>query len=120
MVQTMKDYILLHYKRGIASELCRQIMDGEVATGYDIDGIQVIPQANTCRLRKMSFWRKSTSAIIADIVVGIDLFLQDGVIDDTVKASFRVTLHIDVEEMKSSNVIYTVNRISCPSVICGC
>ena len=98
MVQTMKDYILLHYKRGIAAELCRQIMDGEVATGYDIDDIQVIPLAKTCRLRKMSFWRKSTSVIIADIDVGIDLFLKDGVIDDTVKASFRVTLHIDMDE----------------------
>ena len=97
MVQTMKDYILLHYKRGIASEVCRQIMDGEVATGYDIDDIQVIPQANTCRLRKMTFWRKSSSVIIADIDVGIDLFLKDGVIDDTVKASFRVTLHIDMD-----------------------
>lgn len=39
MVQTMKDYILLHYQRGIAAELCRQIMEGEVATGYDIDDI---------------------------------------------------------------------------------
>ena len=102
MVQTMKDYILLHYKRGIAVELCRQIMDGEVASGYDIGDIQVIPLAKTCRLRKMSFWRKSTSVIIADIDVGIDLFLKDGVIDDTVKASFRVTLHIDMDE---SNVL---------------
>ena len=98
MVQTMKDYILLHYQRGIAAELCRQIMEGEVATGYDIDDIQVIPQANTCRLRKMSFWRASTSAVIADIDVRIDLLLKDGVIDDTVKASFRVALHIDMDE----------------------
>lgn len=82
----------------VSTELCRQIIDGEVATGYDIDNIQVIPQANTCRLRKMSFWRKSTSAIIADIDVGIDLFLKDGVIDDTVLAFFRVTLHIDMDE----------------------
>ena len=98
LVQTMNDYILLHYKRGIAAELCRQIIDGEVATGYDIDDIQVIPQASTCRLRKMSFWRKSSSVIIADIDVGIDLFLKDGVVDDTVKASFRVTLNIDMDE----------------------
>ena len=98
MVQTMKDYILLHYQRGIAAELCRQIMEGEVATGYDIDDIQVIPQANTCRLRKMSFWRASASVVIADIDVGIDLLLKDGVIDDTVKASFRVALHIDMDE----------------------
>ena len=98
MVQTMNDYILMHYKNGIAAELCRQIIDGEVATGYDIDDIQVIPLAKTCRLRKMSFWRKSTSVLIADIDVGIDLFLKDGVIDDTVKASFRVTLNIDMDE----------------------
>ena len=98
MVQTMKDYIFLHYKCGIAAELCRQIIDGEVGTGYNIDDIQVIPQANTCRLRKMIFWRKSTSVIITDIDVGIDLFLKDGVIDDTVKASFRVSLHIDMDE----------------------
>ncbi len=32
MVQSMKDHILLHYKRGIAAKLCREIMDGEVAT----------------------------------------------------------------------------------------
>lgn len=98
MVQTMKEYILLHYQRGIAAELCRQIMEGEVATGYDFDDIQVIPQANTCRLRKMSFWRASASAVIADIDVGIDLLLKDGVIDDTVKASFRVAVHIDMDE----------------------
>ena len=73
-------------------------MEGEVATGYEIDDIQVIPQVNTCRLRKMSFWRASTSAVIADIDVGIDLFLKDEVIDDTVKASFRVALHIDMDE----------------------
>jgi transcriptional regulator with XRE-family HTH domain len=93
----MKDYILLHYKRGIAQELCRQIADGEVATGYDIDDIQVVPQVNTCRLRNMSFWRASPSSVIADIDVGIDLLLKDGVIDDTVKASFRVALHIDMD-----------------------
>jgi len=98
LVQTMKDYIQLHYKRGIAAELCRQIVECEVATGYDIDDIQVVPQAETCRLRKMAFWRASTSVVIADIDVGIDLLLKDGVIDDTVKASFRVALHIDMEE----------------------
>ena len=98
VVQTMKNYILLHYHRGIAADLCRQIMEGEVATGYDLDDIQVIPQANTCRLRKMSFWRASASAVIADIDAGIDLLLKDGVIDDTVRASFRVVLHIDMEE----------------------
>lgn len=98
LVQTMKDYILLHYKRGIATELCRQIIDGEVGTGYDIDDIQVIPQASTCQLHKMLFWRKSSTAIIADIDVGIDLFLKDGVVDDTVKASFHVTLNIDMDE----------------------
>ena len=98
MVQTMKDYIVLHYQRGIAAELCRQIVEGEVATGYDLDDIQVIPQVKTCRLRKMSFWRASASAVIADIDAGIDLFLKDGIIDDTVKASFRVALHIDMEE----------------------
>ena len=98
MVQTIKDYILLHYKRGIAAELCWEFMDGEVATGYDIDIIQVIPQANTCHFHKMSFWRKSNSSIIADIDVGIGLFLKDGVIHDTVKATFRVMLHIDMNE----------------------
>ena len=98
LVQTMNDYILLHYKRGIAAELCRQIIDGEVGTGYDIDDIQVVPQVNTCRLRKMSFCRKSTSTIIADIDVEIDLFLKDGIIDDTVKASFRVSLNINMDE----------------------
>ena len=98
MVQTIKDYILLHYKRGIAAELCRKIVDGEVATGYDIDNIQVIPQANTCHFHKMSFWWKSNSSIIADIDVGIGLLLKDGVIDDTVKATFRVMLHIDMNE----------------------
>ena len=97
LVQTMKDYILLHYKRGIAQELCRQIADSEVATGYDIDDIQVVPQLNTCRLRNMSFWRASASAVIADIDVGIDLLLKDDVIDDTVKASFRVALYIDMD-----------------------
>ena len=30
--------------------------------------------------------------------MGIDLLLKDGIIDDTVKASFRVALHIDMEE----------------------
>lgn len=97
LVQTMKDYILLHYRRGVASELCRQIVDGEVSTGYAVDDIQVIPQIKTCRFRHMTFWRASESAIIADIDVGIDLLLQDGVIDDTVKAFFRVAMHIDMD-----------------------
>lgn len=98
VIQTMKEYILLHDRQGIAAELCRQIVEGEVTTGYDLDDIQVIPQANTCRFRHMSFWRASASSILADIDVGIDLLLQDGVIDDTVKADFRVTLHIDMDE----------------------
>ena len=98
VIQTMKDYILLHYKHGIAAELCCQIADGEVATGYDIDDIQVIPLPKTCRFRHMSFWRASASSIIADIDVGIDLLLQDGIIDDTVNATFRVALHIDMDE----------------------
>jgi len=98
VIQTMKDYILLHYRLGIAAELCRQIMDDEVATGYAVDGIQVIPQIKTCRFRHMAFWRASASSIIADIDVGIDLLLKDGVIDDTVKAAFRVALHIDMDE----------------------
>lgn len=98
VIQTMKDYILLHYKHGIAAELCRQIMDGEVSTGYDVDDIQVVPQLKTCRFRHMTFWRESVSSIIADIDAGIDLLLKDGVIDDTVKASFWVALHIDMDE----------------------
>ena len=97
-IQTMKDYILLHYRHGIAAELCHQIVGNEVATGYDIDDIQVIPQIKTCHFRRMSFWRASVSSIIADIDLGIDLLLKDGVIDDTVKASFRVALHIDMDE----------------------
>ena len=98
VIQTMKDYILLHYRHGIAVELCRQIVDGEVTTGYDIDDIQVIPQIKTCRFRHMSFWRASASSIIANIDVGIDLLLKDGVINDTVNATFRVALHIDMDE----------------------
>ena len=98
VIQTMKEYILLHDRQGIAAELCRQIVEGEVATGYDIDDIRVIPLPKTCRFRHMTFWRASAASIIADIDVGIDLLLQDGVIDDTVKADFLVALHIDMDE----------------------
>jgi hypothetical protein len=98
VIQTMKDYILLHYKHGIAAELWRQIVGGEVTTGYDIDDILVIPLPKTCRFRHMTFWWASKSSIIADIDVGIDLLLQDGIIDDTVNAAFRATLHIDMDE----------------------
>lgn len=66
VIQTMKDYILLHYRYGIAAELCRQIADGEVVTGYDIDDIQVIPLPKTCLFRHMTFWRASASAMLGD------------------------------------------------------
>ena len=90
-VQSMREYILLHYKRAIIDELCRRISN-EYATEMMDAPVSAIE--DTGRILHMEFWRESFISLIAEVRLSIDLMTRD----EIVSQEYIMEIYFDMEE----------------------
>lgn len=68
-IQSMKDYILKHYKRLILSEINRQIDQGTLRSIQEACAEPVKINVSNCTFREITFWRCDTHQLLAEVAI---------------------------------------------------
>ena len=93
-IQSMKDYILLHYKDALQDELCQRI--GTMNFTHNKGTLEPIP--DTCRITHIEFWHDSTMSFTAYVSMSIDLIVDDKDIERFERQKFQTELLFDMED----------------------
>lgn len=77
-IQSMKDYILKHYKRLILSEINRQIDQGTLRSIQEACAEPVKINVSNCTFREITFWRCDTHQLLAEVAIDTAVAMGHG------------------------------------------
>lgn len=95
-LQSMRDYIVLHYKKPLSVALCRWISGDE--PGAISLSAAPIAHPNTCNITNISFWREDTFILTARIRMSVEVVTSIRGIERAERRDYWADVLFDMKE----------------------